>query len=270
MKHIKPYIAASCLLLGGAIHHSSQAESAITKNPHFGDKGWDISLGLGVFSASDSLYQRDDDDNQKGVFIPLELTFYGDNFHFTLDENEGLLLGYTVMKNEDWAIDAILSPRFVGPEDNDLLDHLDDRDPDLHAGLRYTFYHNKNRLQLEVSQDISDTHDGYILSASYEKEWQARNWLFTGGITAAYISEKMTDYYFNVSDAEATVQFPAYNADDTTLAVVEIRAEYPINEHWVFNTHLAVLKFGEEVLDSPISSDKSSLSVITTDISYHF
>ena len=260
----------SAVLLA-TVSQFSVADATITHdNPHFGDKGWEVSVGIGVLSATDSIYQRDDDDYEKGIYIPLDLTWYGENFHFTADEKEGLLLGYTLARNNNWALDGILSPRGAGPFDNDLLEDLDDRDIDFHAGVRYTQYGEDNVIKLEASKDISNTHDGFILSASYEQEWQIKNWIVSGGVGIGYVSEDMIDYYFGVNNSEATADFPQYDADETTIASISARAEYPVNENWVFNTQLTHAFLGDEITDSSITTNDDGLTVFTTAMVYQF
>ena len=250
---------------------ASMADSTITHdNPHFGDKGWEVSVGIGVLSATDTIYQRDDDDYEKGIHIPLNLTWYGERFHFTADEEEGLLLGYTLARNNNWAIDGILSPRGAGPFDNDLLEDLDDRDIDFHAGVRYTQYGDDNVIKLEASNDISNTHDGFILSASYEQEWQIKNWIITSAAGIGYVSEDMIDYYFGVDSSEATAEFSQYEAEETTITTLSVKAEYPVNENWVFNTQLTHALLGDEITDSSITTNDDSLSVFTTAMVYQF
>ncbi|MFT5505189.1 MAG: outer membrane scaffolding protein for murein synthesis (MipA/OmpV family) [Gammaproteobacteria bacterium] len=265
---IRPVSLAALI---GLVPIVGQTDSTFTqKSPHFGDRGWDVNLGIGIGVASDSIYKRNDDDREKGIYIPLTATWYGESFHFTADEREGLLLGYTIAKTANWAVDGLLSPRFFGPIDNELLDHLDDRNGDFHAGVRYTLYGDDNVIKLEVSKDISNTHDGFILSASYEQEWQVKNWIVRGSASAAFISEDMIDYYFNVSGDEATVAFPAYNGSASRLAYISASTEYPINENWIFKTQIAHIIPGDEIKDSPITSDKESWSAGTAGVTYKF
>jgi len=266
-------LTSSVLILGASM--SVVADSRLIDNsPHFGEVGWEVSLGVGVFSATDNtnIYKRDDDEFENGIFIPLDASYIGERFYFKTDEFEGLLLGYTLTQDQNWAIDAVLSPRFIGPADNDLLEDadLDDRDPDLHAGLRYSLYFNDSLIRLDVSKDIANTHDGYILSASYDKEWQLRNWVVTGTAAVAYISEDMTDYYVGVDSDEATSKFPVYQAEGAVLTGLSLGAEYPINEDWTFNTLLSYLVLDDEIEDSPITNDDGEIAAISTSVRYHF
>ena len=273
MKSISILLATSVLALGYSITAAADSQ-LIDNSPHFGETGWEVSLGAGIFSATDNinLYKRDDDDLENGFFVPLEATYIGERFYFKADEVQGLVLGYTLTQDQNWAIDAVLSPRFAGPIDNDLLEDadLDDRDPDLHAGIRYSMYFDDSLIRLDASRDISGTHDGYILSAAYDHEWQIRNWLVTGTASVDYISKDMTDYYVGVDRDEATGQFPVYQAEGAVITGIALDAEYPLNENWTFNTVLGYLILGDEIEDSPITNDDGKLAMISTSVRYHF
>ena len=273
MKLFSALLTTSVLALG--VTGPASAESQLVENsPHFGETGWEVSVGVGLFSATDNtnLYKRDDDDFESGIFIPVEASYIGENFYFKAGEFDGLLLGYTLTQDQNWALDAVLSPRFVGPIDNDLLEDadLDERDPDLHAGLRYSLYFDRSLVRVDVSRDISGAHDGYIIGAAFDREWQLRNWMLTGTAAVAYVSEDMTDYYFGVDNDEATTRFPVYRAKGAVITALVLDAEYPLNEDWTFNTALAILAVDEELEESPISNDDGEIAMVSTSVRYHF
>ncbi len=268
-KMIKKYVSATFLLvsLSGIAFADSQLA---TNNPHFGEKGWDVEVAAAVGRHSGRVYVSEDDEDNF-FSLGINATYYGDSVYFIADDNEGLLLGYSLIKQQSSVVDLILAPRFGGfSTDNDALKDLDKRDTDLHAGLRYTQYLGDSVYKVELSKDVSGAHGGSILSARYEKEWQQKNWVITGGVTASYITEKMTDYYFGVSDQEANTQFAAYKADASALFEVSIQAEYPINEHWVATAAVHHFISDGKLADSPITDEADELTIVVSSIKYHF
>jgi outer membrane protein len=273
MKQLATILTTSLITLSFALTQNASANSKLVDDsPHFGETGWEASVGAGFFGASDNLtiYKRDDDDYKDGIFIPIDASYIGEQFYFKAEVREGLILGYTLIRNQNWAIDALLSPRFLGTIDNDLLEDLDDRDPDLHLGLRYSSYFDDSLIRLDVSQDISDRDNGFTIGASYDKEWQLKNWIVTGTVTITYISEDVTDYYYGVDNDEATNQFPVYRGDASLISAVAIDAEYPLAENWTFNANLAYFMLGDEIKDSPITIDEDSISIVSSSLRYHF
>ncbi len=147
---------------------------------------------------------------------------------------------------------------------------MNKRDIDLHAGIRYTQYLDDSLYKIEVSNDISGAHSGSIFSATYEKEWQQKNWIITGLVSAIYVSEKMADYYFGVSSSEATAEYPVHKVDANLLLGLGAKAEYPINENWVFKAAVSHLISDGEVSDSPITLDENNISTVSATMTYHF
>ena len=273
MKQIVTNLIGTLLLLGCPVVQTAFAQSQlIDSSPHFGEPGWEISVGAGLFSASDNfnIFKREDDDFRDGLFIAVEGSYIGESFYFKANELEGLILGYTLVQNQNWAIDALLSPRFIGPIDNDLLDSLDERDPDLHAGVRYSIYLDDSLIRLDLSRDIANTHNGHTISASYDKEWQVKNWLITGTVSAAYISKEVTDYYYGVDNAESTSQFPTYRANGALVSTLAVGAEYPLNENWTFNANLLYTSLDDEIRDSPVTINDNVISKVSSSLRYHF
>lgn len=242
-----------------------------TQNPHYGEKGWDVDITAGVGSMSNFIYKSEDPDDTDFAFIGVNATYYGEQFYFAANEDDGLLLGYNINKQADSALDIILAPRFSGfDEDDDVLKDLDDRKVDLHTGLRYTKYMGDSLYEIEVSTDISGHHGGSILSATYEKEWQQKNWIFTGSVTAAYVSEKMADYYFGVDNDEATADFSAHKVGGSSFVSAGLKAEYPITENWVFSAAVSHLISDGNISDSSITEDEDQITAVQTSIKYHF
>ncbi len=268
LTQISPISTFVLLALSTATFADSQLA---TDNPHYGEKGWDVEVSAGVGTVSDKIYISEDPE-KKGFFnVGVNASYYGDSFYFIAGDEEGLLLGYSVLKQKDSAVDVILAPRFGGFDTSDNeLKSLDERDVDLHAGLRYTKYLGDSLYKIEFSKDVSGAHGGSILSASYEKEWQQKNWIITGGVTASYISEKMMDYYFGVSDKEASAKFAAFNVDASSLLEAGIKAEYPISEHWVATAAVHHFIADGNVSSSPITVDNDQLTTFVTTIKYHF
>ncbi|MEM7563203.1 MAG: MipA/OmpV family protein, partial [Pseudomonadota bacterium] len=187
------YLSTTSLVFAASMAMSNlQASDINIDNPHFGERGWDVQLGIGVFSTNTAVFEYEEDDFEKGAYIPLEATWYGERFYFVTSQREGLLVGYNLTKNDVWALDAIAGPRSGGPDIDDLQDEfsgLEERDVDFHAGLRYSRYGENEVLRLEVTRDLSDTHDGYFAFGSYKREWQVKNWLVTGRVGVGYMPD---------------------------------------------------------------------------------
>lgn len=229
---------------------------------HYGDDGWDISLGLGVGVGKGDLYVGEDDSDVQAAILG-GITYRKDRFFFAADDDKGIQIGYSLIQKEDWVIDAVFGPVFgTNFDDNDELKHLDDRDIDGHLGARYSWYGENNRISFGIGQDVLNAHDGWLATAQYSHEWQIKNWLVTGSAGAAHISEKMANHIVGVSAAEATSSIPAFSADAGNVGWIDLKAEYPVTENWVLQTSLNMLAVSDEFNDSPITDDDTTASLI--------
>lgn len=239
---------------------------------HYGEDGWDGSLGVAVVSGEGELYIGGDDTDASAALIG-GITYRNGRFFFALGDENGVQIGYSLMQRENWVVDGVFGPvsgvDFGGNDDNDELNSLDDRDVDGHLGVRYTWYGDSNRLSFGASRDVINVHDGWTLSAQYSQEWQVKNWLVTGNIGAAHLSDKSTNHVVGVSASEATAAIPAFDAEAGNVGWLDFKAEYPVTEKWVFQTRLNTLFIGDELSDSPITEDDSR-TLLLVGMKYQF
>ena len=241
-------------------------------NPHFGDNGWDGNIGLGAFYQHGNFYLGSEKDHNE-LTILSEASYVNDNFFFSAGEDE-FIFGYTLARDENWVIDAVLGPKFAIDFDDEIYDqkirHLEERDLDAQLGPRFTWYGDNNRVSFSITQDISDRHDGYSASATYLHEWQLQNWLLTGRAGVIFISDKMANHIVGVSAAEATASIAQYKADSSGhLLGLALKAEYPVSEHWIFETSATISEFSKEFDASPITSN-DSVTTLVTGLKYQF
>lgn len=259
------------LIISYNVNAEEMASSIRMDGPHYGDAGWEVSAGPGFYVFGNELFvggDGDDDGDSGGFTILADVVYQNDNFYFMMGDQNGLVLGYSLFRNNNWIFDAVLGPKFGRPE-NDELKVLNERDVDLHLGLKSSWYGDSNRLSFELSDDITDAHGGSIFIVEYLHEWQVKNWVLTAGLGGVYASQKMVDYYFGVEANEATAKFPVYDADASHLIFSGLTVKYPITENWVFHSNISFVKTGSEVNDSPITQN-DTVSVLRAGVLYRF
>ncbi len=263
-------LAAGLLALSGV--SLAQDSMLRSESPHFIEDGWDVRLGAGLITSSGELYRGMKEEN--GLTILLDASYTNGDFYAIANEEEGLLLGYSLVRDDNWVVDAVFGPKFeMDFNDGDMFDgqlsHLDKRDVDGQLGARFTWYGDTNRLSISLTGDVTGVHDGFLGTVDYQQEWQARNWLLTGRAGLALFSDKMANHMVGVSAHEATASMPRFEAKASQAVYLELMAEYPVNENWIFETKAAIAQFGSELADSPITRD-DTYSVVTTGFKYQF
>jgi len=169
--------------------------------------------------------------------------------------------GLNAYSGPSWSIDTFIAANDNGIADqlNDELDSFADRDPGLNFGLRATGYTGAYITQFEAMNDISGTHDGFLFTASFARNWLHKNWNFHALLGARYQSQEALDYLFGIDADEASERFPAYEAGAGTTCVTEFGATYPIAENWVFRSTARWWEYPSSVVDSPFITDDSFL-----------
>lgn len=253
---------ALAITLSGSASVWAQDSNLRSSGIHYGDDGWDVSLGLGIAVGEGDLYLGQDASDVEAAILG-GATYRKGRFFFAADDDNGIQIGYSLIQKEDWVIDAVFGPVFAADFDNnDELKHLDNRDIDGHLGLRYSRYGEHNRISFGIGRDVIDTHDGWAASAEYSHEWQIKNWLVTGNVGLAHISEKMANHIAGVGASEATIAIPAFQAKAGNVGWFGLDAEYPVTEKWVFQTALYTLAISDEFSDSPITDDDSTTTAL--------
>ena len=275
MKYSIKIISISSLLAGLLLATGwCQAQDSVLRSasPHFMDDGWDVRLGAGLTQTSGELYTGMKDEND--ITLLLDATYTYSDFYFVANEEEGLLLGYSLMRDDNWVFDVVFGPKFgVDFDDKGMFDgqlsHLDERDVDGHFGARFSWYGERNRVSMSLTRDVTGAHDGYLASLDYQQEWQLRNWLLNGRVGLMLLSDKMANHMAGVSASEASAAIPQFEADAASAVFLELMAEYPINEKWIFETRATIVGFSSELESSPITKD-DTYAVLTTGVKYQF
>lgn len=262
-------IAGLAALSGVCLAQDSVLRS---ESPHFTENGWDVRLGAGLTSSSGELYRGMKDEN--GLALLLDASYTHGDFYFVANEEEGLLLGYSLIRDDNWVADVVFGPKFgVDFDDSDMFDGqlsgLDNRDVDGHLGGRFSWYGDTNRVSISLTRDVTGAHDGYLATADYQQEWQARNWLINGRGGLLLASSKMSNHMVGVSASEATAEIPEFEAKAASAMFLELMAEYPLNENWIFETKATLIKFSSELKASPIAKE-DTYTVFTTGVKYQF
>lgn len=196
---------------------------------------------------------------------------------------DGLNLGYNVWNGDGWAVDilgaSVKGNITTGRDDVNLASLADnereqavlDRDTFYNgAGVRVTGYLGNAIFQYRL---VTDTHNknGVTSSARIGYSRQLRNWNFHSVIGVDYASKQTSQYWYGVSEEEASARFAQSDVSSSINYSVEVGATYPISENIVFRTTARDIK---RDIDSDATNVPSRNGLfgarINTSISYVF
>jgi len=207
------------------------------------------SIGaLGTYSQS--LYKETDSTYKA---LPA-FSYQGERFYLNFPE-----IGYHLTpKSPFQSLSAGLryTPSMFDPDDSDNrnIQLLNDRNDSTMAFISYRF----GPITAKLAQDISGVHNGYYGQLSLGYPISVDAWRVIPSISYQYLSEKMSDYMFGVSQSESMKTgstISAYNSPATSRTSYGIVAFYPITKN--INTMISIrqTQYDEGIKQSPIINE---------------
>jgi outer membrane protein len=186
---------------------------------------------------------------------------------------KGVEMGYRFFKNEDWALSAIVVPRFMGysSEDSSTLSGMDDRRGSVDAGVKAEYALPWDRVILggKVLADTLGRSDGleYELWLRRSFKWNIVRVVPSLGVR--YQSKSLVDYYYGVRDSEVRAGRPAYTPDGAMVPFANMLFTTGLSKRLIVVTMLGVESLGSTIRKSPII-DKNYVVSAVAGLTYRF
>ncbi len=193
----------------------------------------------------------------------------------------GISIGYTLWNNDQWAVDVLgvnATSRLATGGRNDIENSPDPLRENAilgrrsfynGAGVRFTGYFGNIIFQYRL---VTDTHGGNGITSSARLGYsrQVRNWNYHGVISANYTSQETGQYWYGISEEEASMRLEAYDVNSSTVNYsAEIGAAYPVRENVVFRSTMHYTEFEDAIARSPIQ-DSDFIYSWSNSLSYVF
>ncbi len=132
--------------------------------------------------------------------------------------------------------------------DDLMIEGLHDRKTAFELGLSLKSQNSWGSYELEGLSDISGTHGGFHLTASYSYPKRSGRWLIEPSIAIQLQSKELVDYYHGVDPDESQTGRPAYTAHQAINIQPSLMLGYALNPQL-----LSILRFEQTALDRTIS-----------------
>jgi len=250
---------AATVLISGSVQAADIGRDVRrgSNGPDYSNGGY-LEFGIGVTLRD---YDRDSRSQAPlGFNINLAGAYRYKRFFFESSYgSDGLTLGYSAWNNDRWAIDLIGSSAkgFIAPGETDI-DYANSSDAERElavldrntfyngAGVRVTGYFGNTIFQYRLVSDIHKN-NGVTSSVRLGYSRQLRNWNFHSVVSANYASRKTSQYWYGVSEEEASERFPKNNIGTTIKYVGEVGVTYPVTEKIVFRSTAFYQKIDEKM-----------------------
>ena len=162
--------------------------------------------------------------------------------------------GLRWISDHDWEIGAIARVRTLGLGNSQAeeLVGVSDRKWAIELGPTVGYRGWPIHINWTHWAEVTNRHGGFTSTVAFSYPMQF-DWGFViPRVDAIYDSSEHTNYYFSVSDAEATPTRPAYTPGSSWSTDARVRIGYAIAEKWLLSATVGVEMLGSEITDSPI------------------
>lgn len=186
---------------------------------------------------------------------------------------QNITAGYHAYTNNYFQASLIAAPNFQGYDasDSDELTGMNDADPSFNVGGSVMLKTPPLISTLSAVHDISGNTSGNTVTAKFATGLPLMNkkLVLSPSVSFAYQDTNIVNYYYGVSNSEATSSREAYSPGGTVNTIFGLVAMYQLSPHWRTNATYLFTKFGDEIADSPIVSRGTS-STVMLGVSYLF
>jgi outer membrane protein len=126
----------------------------------------------------------------------------------------------------------------LGNSDTDELPGIADRKWILEIGPMIGWCRWPVQIVLKSYTEVSDRHDGFISELIFSAPFEFSRAFIVPAFDVIHQSKDYVDYYYAVSQAEATPSRPTYRADNAIITAVQIRRGHALSDKWLLSGHL--------------------------------
>ncbi len=206
------------------------------------------ALGAGLRFGQSPYFASDNDEQRQLDLIPLYL--YEGKYLFA----RGTAGGVHIVSNDAFEFNLYTRYRFqkLDPDINEYYAGLEKREQTLDAGIEFGIKQNWGETRLDWVTDTLNRHNGQEVRFSYRYRFDAGPWSISPFISWTWQDDNLSNYYFGVSEAEATPERPFYLPGESQWLSFGLNTSWQVSDRIVFFGNFAFGGAGSEVLDSPL------------------
>jgi outer membrane protein len=229
---------------------------------------WRLGAALGHGVRTNPLIQSDD----IPIVLDIDIAWFGDHWFFdngdvglTIADNDHITANIVARINSDRVFFGNTDTRFVtldyaGMPLADVTEFkVPGRDHAIEIGVELLSDGPWGQLQVTAFHDVSNTHEGYEVYFDYSYGWRKQRWYVEPSVGASYKSAALNDYYWGVSDDEAGVVIPSYQAGAGTNLHARLMLGYQLSRHWSLSLVAEFERLNDDAAASPIVEDRDVL-----------
>lgn len=238
------------MLVGVAATASAQEVAEI---PFMSASEGSAALGGGLRFGQSPYFESDNEDQRTLDLVPLYL--YEGKYLFA----RGVSGGVHLLRNDAFEANLYARYRFqkLDPDRNAFYLGLEERKQSLDAGVQFGLKQKWGELKLDWVTDTLNRHNGSELRLAYRYRIEAGPWSFSPYISWNWQDDNLTNYYFGVSEAEATPERPAYLPGESQWVSLGMNTAWQLSDRIVLFGNVGFGGADSVVVDSPLVDEDS-------------
>ena len=242
-------LATGLLLLAIFAAFPARAQYEVAEIPFYYAPDGTAALGGGL-RLGQSLYRAFDNNDQRQFdLVPLYL--YNGKYVFFRGTSGGL----HVFKNDSFQFNLLGRYRFqkLDPDRNAFYEGIEEREQSLDGGGDEVRLRGKwGVLNANYLTDTLNRHQGQSAEISYRYRFDRGRFSFSPFVTYGWNDDKLTDYYFGVSEAEARPDRAAYAPGESNWVGFGMNTTWFVSPRIQFFANVGFGGVDTVVADSPL------------------
>lgn len=248
LKRISMQWTVFCVLAVSLMTAGKATAQEVAEIPFFGAPSGSAALGGGLRFGQSPYRATDNKDQRKLDLIPLYL--YQGNYVFA----RGTAGGVHIVRNDAFEVNLYTRYRFqeLDPDSHQFYAGIKERKQSLDAGIELGLKQNWGEIKLDWVADTLNRHNGQEVRFSYRYRFEAGPWSFSPFIGWTWQNDNLTNYYFGVSEGEATPERPAYLTGESQWVSFGLNAAWQLSNRIVIFSNIGFGGADTNVVDSPL------------------
>jgi len=248
--------AVILLLVTGVFPAYAQYE--VAEIPFFNAPKGTAALGGGIRLGQDLYIATDNDDQRTFDLVPLYL--YNGRWLFF----RGTAGGVHIFNNDKFELNVMGRYRFtkLDPDRNVFYEGIEERKQSVDTGLEVRFRGGWGALNANFLTDALDRHQGQSATISYRYDFDRGSFTFSPFISWAWNDDKLTNYYFGVSQAEERLpDRPAYTPGESQWLALGLNTTWWLTDRIQFFGNVGFGGVDTVVTESPLVEEDMQSAV---------
>ncbi|MDJ0917000.1 MAG: MipA/OmpV family protein [Woeseiaceae bacterium] len=233
--------------------YPAYAQYEVAEIPFFNTPEGTAALGGGLRLGQDLYIAADNEDQRQFDLVPLYL--YNGRYLFF----RGSAGGVHILQTDNIELNVMGRYRFqkLDPDRNAFFEGIETRRQTVDGGVELRLRGGWGALNANYLTDTLGRHQGQSAEVSYRYTFDRGSLSFSPFVSWAWNDDKLTDYYFGVSEAEARPDRPAYTPGESQWVAFGLNTTWWLTDRVQFFGNIGFGGVDTVVADSPLLEEDS-------------